>query len=89
MPQPPNLLGPLLTEFETRLNAREHHVALLLSRYQGLMIGKGATRRVRRLGFPLFGVGMPGHFLLKHYDIDGSETIIDCFNGGDILSAQD
>ena len=22
----------------------------------------------RRIGFPLFGVGMPGHFLLKHYD---------------------
>ncbi len=43
----------------------------------------------RRLGFPLFGVGMPGHFLLKHYDIDGRETLIDCFNGGDILSAQD
>ncbi len=40
----------------------------------------------RRLGFPLFGVGMPGHFLLKHYDIDGRETLIDCFNGGDILS---
>src|SRR3984893_9490628 len=43
----------------------------------------------RRLGFPLFGVGMPGHFLLKNYDIDGSETLIDCFNGGDILSPQD
>jgi len=43
----------------------------------------------RRLGFPLFGVGMPGHFLLKHYDIDGRETLIDCFNGGNILSAQD
>jgi regulator of sirC expression with transglutaminase-like and TPR domain len=43
----------------------------------------------RRLGFPLFGVGMPGHFLLKNYDIDGSETLIDCFNGGDILNAQD
>src|SRR5579863_9272649 len=43
----------------------------------------------RRLGFPLFGVGMPGHFLLKHYDIDGHETIIDCFSGGDILSTQD
>jgi regulator of sirC expression with transglutaminase-like and TPR domain len=38
----------------------------------------------RRLGFPLFGVGMPGHFLLKHYDIDGRETLVDCFNGGDI-----
>ena len=43
----------------------------------------------RRLGFPLFGVGMPGHFLLKHYDIDGRETLIDCFNGGNILSPQD
>lgn len=43
----------------------------------------------RRLGFPLFGVGMPGHFLLKHYDIDGRETLIDCFNGGNILSQQD
>ena len=43
----------------------------------------------RRVGFPLFGVGMPGHFLLKHYDVDGRETLIDCFNGGDILSAED
>lgn len=43
----------------------------------------------RRLGFPLFGVGMPGHFLLKHYDIDGKETLIDCFNGGNILTMQD
>lgn len=43
----------------------------------------------RRLGFPLFGVGLPGHFLLKHYDVDGRETLIDCFNGGNILSPQD
>jgi regulator of sirC expression with transglutaminase-like and TPR domain len=43
----------------------------------------------RRIGFPLFGVGMPGHFLLKHYDIDGRETLIDCFNGGNILTQQD
>src|ERR1700688_2836316 len=43
----------------------------------------------RRLGFPLFGVGMPGHFLLKHYDIDRRQTLVDCFNGGDILSPQD
>jgi regulator of sirC expression with transglutaminase-like and TPR domain len=43
----------------------------------------------RRLGFPLFGVGMPGHFLLKHYDIDGRETLVDCFSGGDILSPKD
>jgi regulator of sirC expression with transglutaminase-like and TPR domain len=43
----------------------------------------------RRVGFPLSGVGMPGHFLLKHYGHDGRETLIDCFNRGDILSRQD
>lgn len=43
----------------------------------------------RRVGFLLAGVGMPGHFLLKHYGDDGQETLIDCFNRGDILSRQD
>jgi regulator of sirC expression with transglutaminase-like and TPR domain len=43
----------------------------------------------RRVGFPLVGVGMPGHFLLKHYTSDGQETLIDCFNRGDIVSHQD
>jgi len=40
----------------------------------------------QRIGFPLFGVGMPGHFLLKHYDVDGEETFIDPFNRGDVLT---
>jgi len=43
----------------------------------------------RRLGFLLFGVGMPGHFLLKHYDVEGREILIDCFNGGTLLSPDD
>lgn len=43
----------------------------------------------RRIGLPLSGVGMPGHFLLKHYGADGQERLIDCFNRGDILSRQD
>ena len=43
----------------------------------------------RRVGFPLSGVGMPGHFLLKHYCDSGQEILIDCFNRGDILSRQD
>ena len=43
----------------------------------------------RRIGFPLFGVGMPGHFLLKHYDVEGRQVLIDAFNGGHILSAKD
>lgn len=43
----------------------------------------------QRVGFPLFGVGMPGHFLLKHYDVDGQETLIDPFAEGRILSLAD
>ncbi|HEY1679763.1 MAG TPA: transglutaminase-like domain-containing protein [Candidatus Sulfotelmatobacter sp.] len=43
----------------------------------------------KRVGFPLSGVGMPGHFLLKHFSHDGHETLIDCFNRGDILSRQE
>ncbi|HET9307501.1 MAG TPA: transglutaminase-like domain-containing protein [Candidatus Sulfotelmatobacter sp.] len=42
-----------------------------------------------RVGFPLSGVGMPGHFLLKHYGDSEQEILIDCFNRGDILSRQD
>ena len=43
----------------------------------------------RRIGFSLVGVGMPGHFLLKHHDREAEEILIDCFNRGDILSRQD
>jgi regulator of sirC expression with transglutaminase-like and TPR domain len=42
----------------------------------------------RHVGFPLFGVGMPGHFLLKHYDVEGRETLIDAFHCGRILTPQ-
>jgi regulator of sirC expression with transglutaminase-like and TPR domain len=40
----------------------------------------------RRVGFPLVGVGMPGHFLLKHFDERGEELLIDVFDGGKILT---
>ncbi len=43
----------------------------------------------RRIGFPLFGVGMPGHFLLKHYDVEGRETLIDAFNNGAVVSERE
>lgn len=41
----------------------------------------------RRIGFPLFGVGMPGHFLLKHYDVEGRQLVLDPFHQGELLSA--
>lgn len=43
----------------------------------------------RRIGFPLVGVGMPGHFLLNHYDVEGRQILIDPFNRGSLLSSQD
>jgi regulator of sirC expression with transglutaminase-like and TPR domain len=41
-----------------------------------------------RLGLPLAGVGMPGHFLVK---IEGETPpqFVDCFNGGTLLREQD
>ncbi len=43
----------------------------------------------RRVGFPLVGVGMPGHFLLKHYLVDGREILIDPFSLGKIVTPKD
>jgi len=43
----------------------------------------------RRVGFLLFGVGMPGHFLLKHYDVDGHSILIDAFERGSIITEDD
>ncbi len=41
----------------------------------------------RRIGLKLFGVGMPGHFLVKYAD-DEQEIFIDPFHGGRILNEQ-
>lgn len=43
----------------------------------------------RRIGFLLYGVGMPGHFLLKHYDVDGHAILIDAFERGSIVTEED
>ena len=43
----------------------------------------------RRVGFPLAGTAMPGHFLLKHYDLMSGEIIIDAFNRGRVLTPSD
>jgi regulator of sirC expression with transglutaminase-like and TPR domain len=39
----------------------------------------------RRVGFPIAGTGMPGHFLLKHYEVMAGEILIDPFNRGRIV----
>jgi len=42
----------------------------------------------RRVEFPLSGVGMPGHFLVKYGD-EQTELFVDAFNQGEILSRDD
>src|SRR5262245_12765725 len=41
----------------------------------------------RRIGLKLFGVGLPGHFIVKFVG-DDHEILIDPFNGGRLLSEQ-
>jgi regulator of sirC expression with transglutaminase-like and TPR domain len=39
----------------------------------------------RRLRLPVYGIGMPGHFLVK-YESDRYKIFVDCFNGGALLT---
>lgn len=39
----------------------------------------------RRLRLPVYGIGMPGHFLVK-YESDRYRIFVDCFNGGALLT---
>jgi regulator of sirC expression with transglutaminase-like and TPR domain len=42
----------------------------------------------RRVSFPIVGVGMPGHFLVKYVDRE-QELFLDPFNNGDLLTRDD
>lgn len=46
-----------------------------------LLVGK-------RLGLPVAGVGMPGHFLVRFHS-DRYKVFVDCFNAGALLSERD
>ena len=46
-----------------------------------LLIGK-------RLDLPVYGVGMPGHFLVK-YEAGRYQIFVDSFNGGALLTQRD
>jgi regulator of sirC expression with transglutaminase-like and TPR domain len=42
----------------------------------------------RRIDFPMVGIGMPGHFLLRP-DVAEMEIFVDAFHGGEIMFPQD
>ncbi len=62
----------------------------VLQRRTGIPISLSAVYLFvgRRLGIPLVGVGMPGHFLLKHVSAK-PPLFIDAFGGGRILGETD
>ena len=41
-----------------------------------------------RLGLPVYGVGMPGHFLVK-YESERYKVFVDCFNAGALLTEKE
>lgn len=42
----------------------------------------------KRIDFPMVGVGMPGHFLIRP-NVPEMETFVDAFNRGEVIFAQD
>ncbi len=69
---------------------RNSYVNEVLDRRLGIPISLSLIylEVARRIGFPVRGIGFPGHFLVKHVAGD-KETIIDPFNLGRILTWND
>jgi regulator of sirC expression with transglutaminase-like and TPR domain len=61
----------------------------VLERRTGLPIALSAVTMLigRRLGLPIFGVGMPGHYIVKYQEGD-EEILFDPWSGGTVLSRQ-
>src|SRR5438445_463901 len=68
---------PLLREAELEQPEMAARISEVLDDIQG-----------KRLELPVFGVGMPGHFLVK-YEADRYRIFVDCFNGGTLLTQKD
>jgi regulator of sirC expression with transglutaminase-like and TPR domain len=66
------------------------YVNRVMDRRRGIPISLSAVYLFvgRRLGLPVAGVGMPGHFLCR-YQTSREEIYIDAFNGGKLLDRAD
>lgn len=65
---------------------RNSYLNDVLERRTGLPITLSVIVLVlaQRLGLPIYGVGLPGHFMVKWRDAE-NEIVFDPFNGGEIL----
>ncbi len=74
---------------ENYFDARNSFLNDVIDRRTGIPIALSVImiEVARRIGLKLFGVGMPGHFLVKYAD-DEQEIFIDPFHGGRILDEE-
>jgi regulator of sirC expression with transglutaminase-like and TPR domain len=74
---------------EDYFDARNSFLNDVLDRRMGIPITLSVLYMeiARRIGLRLFGVGLPGHFIVKFVG-EGGEILIDPFNGGRLLSEQ-
>ena len=75
---------------ENYFDARNSFLNDVLERRTGIPITLAVVYMevARRLGLRVWGVGMPGHFLVKYQDED-DEILLDPFHGGRLLSEED
>ncbi len=86
----------LFVELGFRGNADDYYdpansyVNRVMDRRRGIPISLSAVYLfvARRLGLPVTGIGMPGHFLCR-YQTPREEIYIDAFNGGKLLDRAD
>lgn len=75
---------------EDYFNPDNSFLNTIIDKRRGIPISLSAVYLfiTKRLGFPFFGVGMPGHFIVKYKDNE-NEIYIDPFHRGRILTKQD
>jgi regulator of sirC expression with transglutaminase-like and TPR domain len=84
--------GPASESEDAYYDARNSYLNDVLGRHVGIPIGLAIVyiEVARRIGFPLVGVGMPMHFVIKHSLGDAPEEgiFMDPFLGGALLTPQ-
>lgn len=75
---------------ENYYDPRNSYLNEVIDRHTGIPISLSLLYLAiaRRLDFPMIGIGMPGHFLIRP-TIDEMDVFVDAFNGGEVMFSQD
>lgn len=71
-------------------NTDNHYINKVIETKKGVPIVLSVIYMLvlRKLNFPVYGIGMPGHFIIR-YDFGTNSLFADPFNGGKIVSIAD